>query len=638
MRLPDIGAARLELQEVLAGGATDAETPRREIEEAGRMARRGRARERAVFLAVALALAGLSSFLVWQRVSQVPEPRPPAHFTLDTPEDLAFWLWSPVAVSPDGRYVAFVATPAKGSRQLWLRPLDSTEARPLPGTEEAWGGHFWSPDGLSIAFASAGGELRKVGVASGTVQRLCKLPQEFDAGTWSPEGTIVFAAGGPNGRLYSVPAAGGEPRLLASPDEARKETSLGWPQFLPDGRHLLLSVGATDEGQAGLYIASLAAPAEKRRIRSGPARAQLVPGQLLFVQDGTLMAQRFDARALVTMGEAVPLASSVTAFSSVSGFGWFSASATGRVAWLSGQNTTDSRLEWVDREGRSKGSLAEPGKYSQLALSPDGRRVAVEIADGDGRYDIWLIDVARGVPSRLTTDPGDEREPVWSPDGQELLFTSDAGGDQNILRKRLQSADPAAPLRDGVGHTPAVRDIPEAWLREKNTLIFLTIGGAERGLWTAPLDGGGAPEALLKGFAIDEPHVSADGRWLAYVSDQSGRPEVYVEPFRRPGEKLRVSASGGGQPRWRGDGKELFFLSPDGALMAATVRTAATALEVGIPTTLVPSKTLQAVVQGPDYDDYDVTADGQRFLIKRVEGSERPRIHVLLDWPSLLQR
>jgi dipeptidyl aminopeptidase/acylaminoacyl peptidase len=350
------------------------------------------------------------------------------------------------------------------------------------------------------------------------------------------------------------------------------------------------------------------------------------------------MAQRFDARRLVTMGEAAPIASSVAAFSSVPSFGWFSASATGRVAWLSGQNTTDSRLEWVDREGRSLGSLAEPGRYGQFTLSPDGRRVAVEVADAEGRYDVWLIDVARGVPSRLTTERADEREPVWSPDGQELVLTSDASGDQNILRKGLQGSEPGVPLQNGVGQTPTVRDIPETWIREKNTLLFLTIGGAERGLWAASLDGGGPPEALVKGFAIDEPRVSPDGRWLAYISNQSGRQEVYVEPFRRPGERVRVSANGGGQPRWRGDGKELFFLSPDGALMAVAARAAAAGLDVGMAETLVPAKTLQAVVQGPDYDDYEVTSDGQRFLVKRAEGGERPRIHVLLDWPSLLER
>ncbi len=348
------------------------------------------------------------------------------------------------------------------------------------------------------------------------------------------------------------------------------------------------------------------------------------------------MAQRFDARGLVTVGDAVPIAASVAAFAAVPGFGWFSASNTGRVAWLSGQNSTGSRLEWIDRGGRTLGSLGEPGRYGQLALSPDGRRVAVEVADAEGRYDLWLIDVLRGVPSRLTTDPADEREPVWSPDGQELLFTSGATNDEDIVRQRLQGSKPAAPLPGKIGHTPAVRDIPEAWIRDKNTVLFLTIGGGERGLWAVSLDGGGTPEALVKGFAIDEPRVSPDGLWLAYISNQSGQPEVYVEPFRKPGERVRVSANGGGQPRWRGDGKELFFLSPDGALMAVAVRTAGVGPEIGLPTVLVPGKTLLAVVQGPDYDDYEATSDGQRFLIKRGQGGESPRVHVVLDWPSLV--
>ena len=636
-RLPDMGAARLELQEVLAGTSTDAEAPPRESAEASRTARRQRARERGAFLAVALALGGLLAFLLRERLSEAPERRSPAHFVLDTPEDLAFWPWSPVAVSPDGRHVAIIGTSSTGTRQLWLRPLDATEARPLPGTVGALGGHFWSPDSASIAFA-AEGELRRITLASGTVQRLSKLPQEFDAGTWGAEETIVFAAGGPNTRLYSLPAAGGEARLLTSPDEGRKETGHGWPQFLSDGRRLLFVVGAADEETSGLYVTSLASPALKRRLGPANGRFQVVPGHLLFVRDGNLMAQPFDPRALATTGEAVTLASSVAAFASVPTFGWFSASATGRVAWLSTPSSTDTRLEWVDRNGRTLGALGEASRYGQFALSPDGRRVAAEVANAEGRYDLWLIDVARGVPSRLTTDPGDEREPVWSPDSKELVFTSDATGDQNILRKGIQGADAAAPLPNAIGQTSAARDIPEGWVRDKSTLLYLTIGEAERTLWAASLDGREPPEALVKGFAIDEPRVSPDGRWLAYISDQSGSFEVYVEPFRRPGEKMRVSATGGGQPRWRGDGKELFFLAADGSLMAVAVGTEGAGLTVGLPTALVPAKTLRAALQGPDYDDYDVAASGQRFLVKRGQGLEPPRIHVLLDWPSRLVR
>ena len=259
------------------------------------------------------------------------------------------------------------------------------------------------------------------------------------------------------------------------------------------------------------------------------------------------------------------------------------------------------------------------------------------MADASGQYDLWLIDVARGVPSRLTTDPANDRDPVWSPDGQELIYSSAASGDQNLLRKGLSGSTPAAPLSGGIGQTPGERDIAKDWIREGNTLLYLTIG-AERTLWALSLDAGGAPEPLVKGFLIDRPDVSPDGQWLAYLSQESGRFEVYVEPFRRRGEKVRVSTGGGAQPRWRRDGKELFYLTLDGSLMAVDVRGAASGLEVGLPTTLAPAKDLRAVVQGPDYNDYGVSADGQRFLVRRpADGGQRQRIHVVLDWPSLLK-
>jgi Tol biopolymer transport system component len=636
--LPDIGAARLELQDVLAGAGAEAGGPAAGDEELLRTARRSRSRERWTWATALVVAAGLASLVTYGRLSKPPGPRAPAQFVLDTPDDLAFFTWSPVAVSPDGRHVAFIGSSPGGDQQLWLRPLDSTEARPLPGTVGALGGLFWSADSTEIAFA-AEGELRKLALGTGTVLRVCEIPPGgFSAGTWSAEGTIVFASGSPSPRLYSVSGAGGEARPLTPPDESRGETGHWWPQFLPDGRHLLFVVAGTQEEQAGLHVISLEAPGERSRIRREVARFRYAPpGHLLFVQGGVLLAQRFDARRLVTRGEPVPIASSVATPAEGRRWGWFSASATGRLAWLSGQGS-DLRLEWVDREGKRLGTLGEPGRYGQVALSPDDRQVAAEIAGADGPFDLWLIDVARGVPSRLTTDPANDRDPVWSPDSRSLVFSSNASGDQNLVRKGLEGSEPAAPLPGGIGQTPGEQDVAKDWIREGNTLLYLTIGD-KRTLWALSLDGHGAPESLVEGFAIDQPHVSPDGRWLAYISQESRRYEAYVQPFRRRGERVRVSAKGGAQPRWRGDGKELFYLSLDGALMAVSLRDGRARLEVGMPNPLVAAEDLQAVVEGPDYNDYAVTADGQRFLVKRsVEEGKKQRIHVLLDWTSLVTR
>jgi len=636
-RLPDIGAARLELQDLLSGTPGVAEAPTVDA-AASRQERQNRKRERLAWAAVALALAGLAGFLVRARLTLRPESRPVARFALDVPDAVAFGPFGPVSVSPNGRYVAFSGNAAAGPVQLWIRPLDSPEARPYAGTNGA-SSSFWSPDSATIAFV-AGSELRRLAVATGTVQRICTLPRSaFTGGTWNASGHIVFSAGGGSGTLYSVPAGGGEPKPLTTLDTSRSESGHWWPQFLPDGRHLLFDVGAAKTESRGLHVASLDAPSERHRILPDDARFVYVdPGYLLTVQDGTLTARRFDARRLSATGEAVPIASSVATWSNFAGYGWFSASATGVVAWLSGLER-DVRLEWLDRGGKRLGTLGEHRNYSQIALSPDDRRLAVEIPDDQGQYDIWTIDVARGVESRLTTDPANERDAVWSPDSQELVFSSDKSGDQDLVRIGIQGGAMAAPLRNGAGATPGVRDIAESWSRAGNTLVYTTIGEG-RAIWTLALDEAGPPEPLLKSsYEIDEPNVSRDGRWLAFISNESGRSEVYVEPFRRRGEKLRVSSNGGGQPRWRGDGKELFYLSTDGQLMAVNVREAAAGLEIGMPTVLVEAAELRAVVQGPDYDDYAVTSDGRRFLVKSpVNRDQKQLLHVLLNWPSLLEQ
>jgi Tol biopolymer transport system component len=219
-----------------------------------------------------------------------------------------------------------------------------------------------------------------------------------------------------------------------------------------------------------------------------------------------------------------------------------------------------------------------------------------------------------------------------------LVFSSDASGDQNLVRKRLQESAPAGPLPGGSGASSSEADVAESWSRGGNTLLYVTLG-EERTVWALPMDGAGPAEPLLKGrFAVDEPKLSPDGRWLAYISTESGRFEVYLEPFRRRGERVRVSSDGGGQPRWRGDAKELFYLSLDGRLMVVNVREGPTGPEIGVPATLVPADRLRAVVQGPDYDDYAVSTDGQRFLVKvRAGQAERQRLHVVVDWMSLLE-
>ena len=631
-RLPDIGAARLELEDVLAGTAEE-EAPGAADGRGPAPARaRGLVRQRALWAAIALVSTGLAAYLAFLHLTEVREPRPAIRFAVDTPEELTFDDWDTPAVSPDGRQVVFGGRSSDGTSRLWIRALESMETRALPGTEAAAGAPFWSPDGGSIAF-SAGGELKRLSLAGGTVQRICALPGAgFVGGTWNVEGTIVFSGGGEGVgySLYSVPAAGGEVKPLTTPDDSRGENPL-WPWFLPDGRRFLFAVGSAREESRGLYVASLDAPEQRTRLLPGNARAIYASGHLLFVRDETLLAQPFDARSLAVSGEPAPVAANVARHVAVPGWGWFSASPGEVLAYRSG-GAREVQLAWVNRKGERLGTIGEPRVYSQIALSPDERRIAAEILTEDG-VDIWAIDVARGVPSRVTSEPGYEFDPVWSPDGQTLAYGS-AGEDGYGLFLKGLSGEAAVPIPGVGGANAESRPIPESWSSDGSTLIYKTLNGTT--VWALPLVGGGDPRPVLEvGFRLDETQISPDGRWLAYVSEESGAWEVYVAPFGRPGERARVSVGGGGQPKWRSDGKELFYVAADDRLMAVDVREGKAGPDVSLPTGLFELE----VVTGQVSDDYGVSADGQRFLVKvRPDDAPVARIHVITNWTSLLER
>jgi Tol biopolymer transport system component len=277
--------------------------------------------------------------------------------------------------------------------------------------------------------------------------------------------------------------------------------------------------------------------------------------------------------------------------------------------------------------------VGEPGLYHQIALSPDEGRVAVEIRGEEG-WDLWVIDVARGGASRLTSDPANERDPVWSPDGQRVAYGWRGGGEVGLSLKGL-GGEPARAIPGAVyaeqGSFPV--PIPDSWSGDGSTLIYKTLGGTT--VWALPLVGGGDAEPVLElGSLVDEAQISPDGQWLAYISDESGTWEVYVAPFGRAGERVRVSVGGGGQPKWRADGKELFYAAADSRLMAVDVRVGSRGPDVSLPTALFELK----VMPNPMNDGYGVSADGQRFLVKvPVEEDSGTRIHIVTNWTSLLE-
>ncbi len=632
-RIPDIGGARLELQDVLTGTASETESLAGPSGEAVRAERGRRTKERWVLAGFALAAAGVAATLAFIHWTEIPEPKSAARFVVDAPEGLSFRRFQRPVPSPDGSQIVIPLQDEVGNAAgLWLRSLESLTGQKLTGTEGAW--HpFWSPDSRFVGFFVAG-ELRKINVADGVVQPICRLPGSGFAGAdWSEAGTILFGVrGSPSGGIYTVAATGGEAKPLLAADATRGEMLLVAPQFLPDGRRFLFTVIAEAGSSLGTFVGSLDSPDERRLLLPDTINVQQADGHLLFNREGTLLAQPFDAERGQVTGEPVAIASSVALSRSINVVS-FGVSPGGTIAYLSGEDERRIQLTWLDRKGKQLGTLGAPGPYSQLALSPDDRRVAVEVRDpASDQFDLWVIDVSRDVMTRLTSDPGDERDPVWSPDGQEVAYGAFARGRGLGLFRKGLTGEPASPIPIESEANAEFRPMPDSWSSDGKTLLYKRL--FQNKAWAFPLEGGGEAEVVLDlEAAMDEPQVSPDGRWLAYTSQESGEYDVYVQPFRQPGERVRVSRHGGGPPKWRGDGKELFYQAPDGMLMAVEVGEGTAGPAVTPPTALFDAGTFDV-----NLDYFAASSDGQRFLVRQPTGSDRKvQMHVISNWTSLLE-
>ena len=620
-RLQDIGDARLELSE-LGEGALPATG---DLSIVGRTASRRRAIGRWLALAAAALLGGAVGALSFRPRAASPDAPLPARFLVEMPPGASFHEWTPnpVAVSPDGRFVAVSAPPQGGDGTvLWVKPLDSRVARALPGTEGAVL-PFWSPDAGSLGFF-VGADLKTMHLATSSVQKVCTLPSAMlSAGAWSSRGTIVAASGWPAPRLYSVPDSGGEPKDLTGLDLPQF-----FPQFLPDGRRVLFSVLSPRGEVAGLYEVSVDPPGKPRRVLPEPAR-YASPGHLIFFREATLLAQAFDETRLVTTGGRTVLAEDVDSFwFGTADWGHFSTSPN-LLLYTSRLTRSSMQLAWVDRGGKRLEEVGKPARYGQVLLSPDQQRVAVEVADADARTDIWVIELARGVASRITFDPADDLDPVWAPSSRELAYAVWRADRWDVFRKSVHGNTPATELL----RSPAPVFV-KSWSADAKSLVYVKLENEEYSVWVLQPDGDAKPEELFRSsFRIEQPQLSPDGRWLSYLSNESGSFEVYIQPFLGPGERVRVSTDGGGQPLWRRDGKELYYLSPDGRLMAVELKAVSGRLEVGRPAALFPLGRFAS-----DYFDYAPSADGQRFLVKLPVGNESGRsIHAIVNWRSLVQ-
>jgi Tol biopolymer transport system component len=519
-------------------------------------------------------------------------------------------------LAPDGGAIVYPEVDASGQRKLWLRRLDSAEAKPLSGTEDALS-PFWSPDGRWIGFY-AQQKLKKVSRDGGSPQTIIALAAFDGTAAWSSTGEILYS---PENRapLYRIPDSGGTPRQVTKLDESRGENSHRFVRFLPDGKHFLFSARSSDRENNALYSGSVES-GEIRRLAPIQSNVAYVPpregriGWLVFAHEGELYLQAFDGKTL--SGE--PLRLMDVGYNSIGMRALFDVSMDGRVLVSSPPSNTEQNLTWFDRKGMSAGTLGAPGEYQQPRISPDGTRVIFNRPDDNGgNRDVWLLETRRGIAARLTKDPANEWNDTWSPDGRRILFASDRGGHRVGSVWEKASMDPGAGERPVEGLPDWAN--PEDWSADGNWIAFSN--GAKHGdVWIAPTLGDKKPFRFFDSGSEDRlPRFSPDGKWIAYHSNESGRFEIYVRPFAgapdESGRKMQISVQGGFYATWSRDGKELFFLGPDSKLYAAAVkeldRTAIVLTPRPLFTICAGNTPTGASTQG---SGFDVAPDGQKFL------------------------
>jgi serine/threonine protein kinase/WD40 repeat protein len=528
-----------------------------------------------------------------------------------------------MALSPDGRHMALAMREATGKITLWIRALDSVHLQQLFGTENA---HrpFWSPDGKSIGFF-ADNKLKRIDIAGGPVQTICESGPGR-GGTWNRNGVILFAR--QNSPIMRVPASGGEPQAVTElgPGESRHY----WPSFLPDGQRFLFMKPGPPE-MRGVWLASLDKLSKPHRLVSDSSLSMYASGRLLFVRNGALMAQPFDLARTQLEQEAVALIDDI-GFSDAAGSNSFSVSQTGHLSYLISLPER-RRLTWLDRKGQILSTVGEQAISSNVVLSPDETRIAMDTPDAQGNRDIWIVDTTRGTPSRLTFKPLLDSQPTWSPDGKSIAWSCSTAGSLGICRKSVNGATEETSLLSG-GLPKFVND----WSPDGRHLVYNEIGSDTLSdLWLMPLEGDRKPFPYIRS-KYDERNAafSPDGRWVAYVSDESGQYQLWVQSFPQGQGKWQISADIHGAlairniPRWRGDGRELYYLSADGKVMTVEVKVGDT-FQPGAP---------QVLFDAPgNTTDFDVTANGQKFLVPiSPEHTLNQPVHVVLNWAATLRR
>jgi eukaryotic-like serine/threonine-protein kinase len=606
LRLRDAGAVLLELTEAPGDRTTPPVTP---------------ALERWAWIGVTalLASAALGTLMFARRpAAAAPELRVEIS-TPPTEDELS------LALSADGQKIVFAAAAAGGESQLWLRSLDSSAARPLSGTNGATY-PFWSPDGRAVAFF-ADNKIKRIDVAGGPPQTLVST-SPGRGGAWNTSGVIVFAA--TDGPLRRVSEKGGESTPLTRV-ETPQQLNHRFPQFLPDGQHFLFYVRGAPEVQ-GIYVASLDGAPMRRLLDADPATPYYTARHLLFIRQGALLAQPFDVDRLELNGSPFPVAEPI-AVDPVGLGAPLSVAAAGSLAFRPTVGGRRHQLIWFDRKGHEISTVGNPDTATPLhpELSSDGRRVAIS-RNVNGNVDIWLLETNRGLLNPLTFDAAVDDFPLWSPDGHQIVFTSNRKGAFDLYRKATNGEDGEELLLSA----PSFKSATD-WSRDGRFILFrMTSPETGYDLWALPIGGDNKPIPIARTNAEErDGQFSPDGKWIAYQSNESGRFEIYLQAFPGPGTKSRISTNGGAQVRWRQDSRELFYVALDGQLMAVPIRldSNSQAVEAGAPTALFRTRGFGGAVRGVNRQQYVVSPDGQRFLINALsEESVVAPITLILNW------
>jgi Tol biopolymer transport system component len=576
-----------------------------------------------------ITLAALSTVTALALAAMVflrPAPaRSMLQFSVYPPEKTTWTSFNSMAISPDGRKLAFYADSENGLGRLWLRSMNSVVAQPLPGTEVGNASFpFFSPDSRFVGFF-AERKLKRIDTTGGVPQVLCEI-EDMSGGSWNSAGLILFSPAAKQG-LLKISGSGGTPTPVTKLDASRVETGHLWPSFLPDGEHFLYYVRSAKREFEGIRVGSLEGGDGKFLMNADSGAVFVPPRHVLFMRGGALQVQEFDTKQLSLVGEPVLMAEKV-GMNTAYYYGAFTASANGMIAYRSGASASRD-LSWIDRGGVRGDPAVPSANYIDPELSPDGRRVAVALGDTlASKSEIWIVDLSRSVSSKLTFGQSDAVTPVWSPDGQYVYFASGGGRFLDIYRKTA----------DGSGEEELVfKSEVDKYLTDVTPdgafILFDTgtaVGASD--MWKVSPRQDASPEPLLKtSFQEGQGRVSGDGKWLAYVSDESGLPQVYIRSFPQLGGKWQVSARGGAQPRWRRDGKEIYYLGIDGSLQAVPLEVQGASLQIGAASQLF-TRSLNLFSMR---NHYTPSGDGQRFFFTLNSNNSGPvPMTVLVNWDA----